>query len=126
MASILARSTATKLLARNLMFEFLCRTPRCVHDCTLQTSNGNEKSVNYWAGPDFPQTTIPLLCRDPERVVWYVDGVERKRYETAANVPAKPMNILFLNYCWSSLDKHPGCHYPFPTTMILTTLKCEK
>jgi len=77
----------------------------------LQTSNGNEKSVN-WAGPDFPKL-IPLLQWDPERVVWYVDGVERKRYETAANVPAKPMNILLNLAVGPAWTNTPGCHYPF-------------
>lgn len=78
------------------VFEFLGHEPNRLH-MTLHyaSSRGNDYSATNWAGPNLSDAYHTFAVQwEPKRIIWYVDGIERKRYEVAANIPAQPMYML--------------------------------
>ena len=59
-------------------------------------SNGrHSKRGNNWAGPDFSTNfhRFAVYWRS-DAIIWFVDGVERWRYEDKAHIPNVPMYLL--------------------------------
>jgi len=52
-------------------------------------------SSSYWGNTDFSQDyhTYAALW-EPDKIIWYVDGVERRRYLVKRHIPQVPMYIL--------------------------------
>jgi len=98
------------------------RTPS-VHDRTLQTSNGNEKSVNYWAGPDF-STTIPLLCSGTQRGRLVRGWRRAQAVWNCRECSSQTNEILHFGLVQPGQTHPDATTTPFLITMILTTLKC--
>ncbi len=100
------------------VMEYLGVDPNRVH-MTLHysTNSGHHSSASNWAGPDFSANYHTFAVQwNPKRIVWYVDGVERKRYEVAANIPALPMQIianLAIAAAWTNTP--PDATTPFPS-----------
>jgi beta-glucanase (GH16 family) len=59
-------------------------------------ADGDEGDVGEaWTGPDFSQGWHRFAIDwQPDALVWYVDGIERWRYEDGAHIPAGPMYLL--------------------------------
>jgi beta-glucanase (GH16 family) len=78
------------------VMEYLGHDPQGVYmTIHYKTANGKANSGTYWNGPDFSADYHTFAMQwEPDRIVWYIDGVERKRYEVAANIPAEPLYIV--------------------------------
>jgi beta-glucanase (GH16 family) len=78
------------------VMEYLGHDPKGVY-LTLHYKNGDRNRISgkYWYGPDFSVGYHTFAVQwEPKRIIWYVDGVERKRYEVAANIPAQPLYLV--------------------------------
>lgn len=99
------------------IIEHLGHEPSRTHMSLHYRANGRTaSSSSNWAGPDFSAEYHTFAVQwNSSQVIWYVDGVERKRYETDANVPAQPMHILAtfaLGAAWSNTP--PDNSTPLP------------
>lgn len=84
----------------------------------------NLSSTGSWVAPDFSADYHTFAVQwSPERIIWYVDGVERKRYETAANIPAKPMYILANLAVGGTWPGSPNATTPFPSYYDIDYIK---
>jgi hypothetical protein len=55
----------------------------------------NGDSGGEWTGPDFSGDWHTYAVDwEPDAIVWYVDGIERRRYTDAANITNKPMYLI--------------------------------
>lgn len=109
------------------IMEYLGVDPNRVH-MTLHYStptSSHEASFTDWAGPDFSAGYHTFgLEWSPQRLVWYVDGVERKRYEIPANIPAQPMYLvasLAMGAAWTNTP--PDATTPFPSYFDIDYIK---
>lgn len=107
--------------------EYLGARPNLNH-MTLHYRNTSGKatsSTSWHKGPDLTTDyhTYGLLW-EPGRLVWYIDGVERKRYENPDTVPSQPMQILAtfaLGAAWSNTP--PDATTPFPSYYDIDYIK---
>lgn len=67
--------------------------------------------------------TTTRLVWNPQRIVWYVDGVERNRYEVAGNIPAKPMYLLANLAVGGNWPGSPDGTTPFPSFFDVDYIK---
>jgi beta-glucanase (GH16 family) len=110
--------------------EFVGSDMRYVH-LTLHyadASSGSAKnSGGWWGGKDVDFSAdyhTYAVQWSPEAIVWYVDGVERRRYTTTENIPAQPMYImatLALGQAWTKYP--PDSTTPFPSTFDIDYIK---
>lgn len=78
------------------VMEIIGDEPRVVNLRFHYPADGEGGDVGgSWTGPDFSQGwhTFAIDWR-PASLVWYVDGVERWRYEDQAHIPSGPMYLL--------------------------------
>lgn len=90
-----------------------------------KTSNGPANSgSNYWANPDFSANYHTFAMQwSPERIIWYVDGVERKRYEVTANLPTTPLYIIANLAVGGNWPGFPDATTPFPSYYDIDYIK---
>jgi beta-glucanase (GH16 family) len=71
-----------------------------------------------WTGPDFTADfhTFAVDWR-PERVVWYIDGIERHRWTGSADFG--PMYVLLNLAVGGQWDGSPDAQTPFPAEMLV-------
>lgn len=107
--------------------EYLGATPKTDHMTLHYGKDGNshKSSSSWWTGPDLSLDyhTYGLLW-EPDKLVWYVDGVERKVYTDKANIPAMPMQILAtfaLGAAWTNTP--PDATTPFPSNFDIDYIK---
>jgi beta-glucanase (GH16 family) len=61
----------------------------------LDVDNNKDKVGQDWVGPDFADGWHTFgVDWQPDEIIWYVDGVERWRYEDTRYIPAEPMYLL--------------------------------
>jgi beta-glucanase (GH16 family) len=61
----------------------------------LDESDRHQNPNEAWTGPDFSRDFhVYAVDWQPDRIIWYVDGVERWRYSDIAYVPNLPMYLL--------------------------------
>jgi beta-glucanase (GH16 family) len=75
------------------VMEILGHEPDIVHmHFHYQDSNGNiMDSGDAWKGPDFSADWHTFAVSwQPDAVIWYVDGIERRRYTDTAYIPSEP------------------------------------
>lgn len=87
--------------------------------------NGHESSPGWWTGPDFSADyhTFGVLW-EPDKIIWYVDGLERRRYTEIKNIPTEPMYLvasLALGSAWT--DTPPDSSTPFPAYLDIDYIK---
>lgn len=89
------------------------------------SSSPHEYTSSWWNGPDFSADYHTFgLEWTPEKLVWYIDGVEYKRYTQRENIPDHPMYVMATNAlgkAWSNLP--PDSTTPFPTTFDIDYIK---
>ena len=80
---------------------------------------------SWWSGPDFSADYHTFgLKWEPNSLVWYIDGVEYKRYTDSANIPNHPMYLMATNAlgkAWSNLP--PDSTTPFPNYFDIDYIK---
>lgn len=79
------------------VLEVLGHSPDTVHMAFhYRLPNGDADRAKYtWKGPDFSADWhIFALDWQPDKLAWYIDGVERWRYTEAAYIPSVPMYLL--------------------------------
>lgn len=75
------------------VFEILGDAPNLIHMHYHYGNNGD--SGGEWTGPDFSGDWHTYAVDwEPNAIVWYVDGIERRRYTDAANITNKPMYLI--------------------------------
>jgi len=80
------------------------------------TSRGNDKSDADWVGPDFSAGYHTFAVKwDPNSIIWYVDGVERKRYQVYNNIPHEPLYLVANLAVGGTWVAHPDRTTPFPS-----------
>jgi beta-glucanase (GH16 family) len=57
-----------------------------------------------------------------DKIVWYVDGVERRRY-TGAGIPQDPMYVVAILAVGAAWEQPPGSSTPFPSTFDIDYIK---
>jgi beta-glucanase (GH16 family) len=61
----------------------------------LDESDRHQNSNEAWTGPDLSNDFhVYAVDWQPDRIIWYVDGVERWRYSDIGYVPNVPMYLL--------------------------------
>ena len=90
------------------------------------TAEGGQDSGDY-TGPDFT-TGWHAFAVDwrPGAVVWYVDGVERKRYTDAGHIPAQPMYLLLNLAVGGGELGPPDASTPFPSHFAVDYVRVWK
>ncbi len=79
------------------VMEILGHDPHTIHmNLHYLNSDGSDGSNGHiWIGPDFSADWHTFAVdRQPNSIIWYVDGIERWRYMDAAHLPAKHMYLL--------------------------------
>ncbi|PSB44121.1 hypothetical protein C7B80_21850 [Cyanosarcina cf. burmensis CCALA 770] len=95
---------------------------------TLHYQNGSgakDSSSGWWGGIDFSADyhTYGLLW-EADKLVWYVDGVERRRYINSDNIPDEPMYVaatLALGKAWT--NKPPDSSTRLPERLSIDYVK---
>ncbi len=80
-------------------------------------ADGSWRSASRsWVGPDWSADwhTFGLDWR-PDALTWYVDGVERFRYKTTANIPTEPMVLIANLAVGGTWPGAPDATTPFPS-----------
>ena len=82
-------------------------------------------SALYWGNTDFSQDyhTYAVLW-EPDKIIWYVDGVERRRYSIMANIRQVPMYVLAtlaVGPVWA--NSPPDASTPFPSYFDIDYIK---
>ena len=108
------------------VMEYLGHDPKGVYlTVHYKTDTGNGNSGTYWSGPDFSARYHTFAMQwEPNRIIWYVDGVERKRYQVAENIPAQLMHIvanLAVGPAWTNTP--PDSTTPFPSYYDIDYIK---
>lgn len=107
--------------------EHLGSTPNNMH-MTLHystPSSAHESSSSWWTGPDFSADYHTFAVKwEPNSMIWYIDGVEYKRYTDSANIPSHPMYLMAtfaLGKAWSNVL--PDSTTPFPSYFDIDYIK---
>lgn len=107
--------------------EFVGSNTNNVH-MTIHYKNGSgahESSSGWWGGIDFSggYHTYGLLW-EADKLVWYVDGVERRRYTNSGNIPDEAMYVtatLALGKAWT--NSPPDNSTPLPNNLEIDHIK---
>ncbi len=88
-------------------------------------SGARESSSGNWAGPDFAggYHTFGVLW-EADKIVWYIDGTEVRRYTNSGNIPKDPMYLVAthaLSKAWT--NSPPDSSTPFPTYFDIDYIK---
>ncbi|MGE5222439.1 MAG: family 16 glycosylhydrolase [Omnitrophica WOR_2 bacterium] len=76
------------------VIEYLGHQPNTIY-MTLHYANPTGEDQNYYNGPDYSAGWHTFGLRwDASAIIWYIDGVERKRFTDASKIPNMPMFIL--------------------------------
>jgi beta-glucanase (GH16 family) len=80
---------------------------------------GTEEDSGFdWWGPDFPARWHTFAVDwKPDAIVWYVDGVERRRFTDASVIPNEPMYLLLSLAVGGDWPGPPDSTTPFPSSM---------
>ncbi|HEX2910692.1 MAG TPA: glycoside hydrolase family 16 protein [Chloroflexia bacterium] len=90
-----------------------------------RSSEGDEVDTGEnWSGPDFSAGWHTYAVDwEPGAIVWYVDGVERRRYTDQAHIPAEPMYLLADLAVGGDWPGSPDAHTPFPSTFDIDYMR---
>ena len=83
-----------------------------------------QRQGNEWTGPDL-STDWHVFAVDwqPERLIWYVDGVERWRVSDKAAIPAEPMYLIANLAVGGDCPGAPDAQTPFPSTLLIDYIR---
>ena len=88
-------------------------------------SSAHESSSSWWDGADFSTDYHTYAVQwNPKEIIWYIDGVERKRYTQSEYIPHEPMFLMAthaLGKAWSNFP--PDSTTPLPTTFDIDYIK---
>ena len=106
--------------------EFVGSNTKNVHMTIHYNQGGHKNSSGWWGaeeGMDFSKGYHTYGVEwGPDKIVWYVDGVERRRY-TGAGIPQEPMYVtatLALGAAWTV---PPDGSTPFPGYLEIDHIK---
>lgn len=107
------------------IMENLGHEPNRVHlTFHYNSSSDHLSSGTHWDGPDFSADYHTFAVEwNPQRLIWYVDGVEQKRYEDATQIPAEPMYILANLAVGGDWPGSPDASTPFPSYFDIDYIK---
>ncbi len=105
--------------------EYLGSNTKSMH-MTFHYDEGGHKSSSSWKdGIDFSADYHTYAVQwDPQKIIWYIDGVEYKRFTQTANIPAQPMYLMAthaLGKAWSNIP--PDSTTPFPNYFDIDYIK---
>lgn len=84
-------------------------------------------SGRSWAGPDFAAGWHTFAVDwEPDAIVWYVDGVERRRFTNASVIPRKPMYLLLTLAVGGDFPGPPRRSTPFPSFLEVDWVRVWK
>ena len=73
-----------------------------------------------WVGPDFSQDWHMFAVDwEPDKIVWYVDGIERYRFEDAGDITSEPMYLLLNLAVGGDWPEPPDGSTVFPNDMLV-------
>lgn len=88
-------------------------------------SSAHESTSSWWNGADFSTDYHTYAVQwTPKEIIWYIDGVERKRYTQTEYMPQAPMYLMAthaLGKAWSNFP--PDSTTPLPTTFDIDYIK---
>jgi len=83
---------------------------------------GSEDNSQSWTGPDFSADFHTFAVEwDAEKIVWFVDGVERHR--SSKNIPHQPMFLLVNLALGGKWAGNPDKHTPFPSSFEIDYIR---
>jgi beta-glucanase (GH16 family) len=102
--------------------EILGQTPNTIY-MTIHYANGAGYHVSdggVWNGPDFSAGFHTIgVDWEPDKLVWYVDGVERKRVTDTQKIPHKPMEMILNLAVGGDWPGAPDATTPFPGDFVV-------
>ena len=107
--------------------EFVGSNPTNVHmSLHYDDGKGHTNSTGWWGGKegmDFSKGYHTYAVQwEPDKIIWYVDGVERRRY-TGAMIPNKPMYVVANLPVAPAWTVPPDSSTPFPSTFDIDYIK---
>lgn len=89
------------------------------------TSRNHKYKISNWVGSDYSAGYHTFAVQwSPEQIVWYIDGIERKRFEDVKNIPDQPMYVLAnLAVGESWIKTPPDRTTPFPSNLEIDYIK---
>jgi beta-glucanase (GH16 family) len=110
------------------VMEIIGDEPHVVHLRFHYRAAGDEGDVGEsWSGPDFSADWHTFAINwQPEALVWYVDGVERWRYDDKAHIPSVPMYLLANLAVGGDWPGPPDAATQFPSDYLIDYVRVWK
>ena len=103
--------------------EFIGSNTNNVHMTLHYDKGGHQSSSGYWGGTDFAADFHTYAVEwTAEKIVWYVDGIERRRY-TGGGIPNEPMYVVAMLAIGAAWGLPPDASTPFPSSFDIDYIK---
>lgn len=104
--------------------EFVGSNTKNVHMTIHYDEGGHKSSSGYWGGgEDFSNDYHTYAVQwEPDKIIWYVDGVERRRY-TGAGIPQSSMYVVATLALGAAWTVPPDSSTPLPNTFDIDYIK---
>ncbi len=98
------------------------QSPNVANFAVSYGTDGSQTSA--WTGPDFTAGWHTFgVDWQPDKMVWYVDGVERWRITDPAHIPAEPMYLVLNLAVGGDWPGSPDRHTAFPSAFEVDYVK---
>jgi beta-glucanase (GH16 family) len=103
------------------VMEIIGQRPRTVEMHFHYRDRGRRREAGHsWKGLELPPRWHRFgVDWKPGTIVWYVDGVERWRFDSSRHVPAQPMYLLLNLAVGGDWPGPPDAETPFPSEFIV-------
>lgn len=107
------------------IMEILGNDPTTMHMHFHYQKNGQEADDGVsWVGPDFSTDWHTYAVDwEPNAIIWYVDGVERRRFTDTAYIPKEPMYLLANLAVGGDWPGSPNAQTAFPSNLEIDYLR---
>jgi len=99
------------------ILEILGHIPRTVY-LSYRTVDSNSQTI--YMGPDFSADWHVFAVNwEPTAMVWYIDGVERKRYTSVPEITDKALNLYLTLAVGGNFPGPPNSSTHFPADLLV-------
>lgn len=106
--------------------EFIGSNTTNVHMSLHYDQGGHKNSTGWWGGKEGMDLAKDYHTYGVEwtadKIIWYVDGVERRRY-TGEGIPQEPMYVLAILAVGAAWGLPPDSSTPFPSTFDIDYIR---
>ena len=103
--------------------EFIGSNTNNVHMTLHYDKGGHQSSSGYWGGTDFSTDFHTYAVEwTADKIVWYVDGVERRRV-AGEGIPSEAMYVIAMLAIGAAWGLPPDASTPFPSYFDIDYIK---